>query len=171
MLSRSAPVGLILCALLALASCTSKSETAPAVAGTQSAPSSSYTPTVEDPLDGSAWRSTYSCDEARKNLEAAGLQQYSTKVLGDCHGVQHGYIAFSNGLVTWSPSQAGVAYQILNHDTFIENYERYSFRIEGDRAFFEGHIVKALYPYSRTEMRGEEAVDVAGNGFPMERVG
>jgi hypothetical protein len=170
MLSRSAPVGSILAAVLALASCSSKPVSS-TVAANESPPSSPGTSTSVDPLDGTAWRSTYTCDGARKNLEAAGLQKYVRKILGDCAGVQHGYIAFSDGLLRWGPSSQGVAYQIVNGHTFVETYERYSFRIQGDRASFVGHIVDALYPYSPEEMRGEEAVDVATNGFAYERVG
>jgi len=169
MLSRSALVGSILAALLALASCSSKPE-APTVAANESRRSPSDPSTIADPLDGTAWRSTYTCDDAKKRLEAAGMQKYVRKILGDCAGVQHGYIAFSDGLLRWGPSSQGVAYQIVNGHTFVETYERYSFRIQGDRASFVGHIVDALYPYSPEEMRDEEAVDVATNRFAYERV-
>jgi hypothetical protein len=168
---RSASIGLILAALLVFASCSSESAPIPISAGSESSLSSSSASTIADPLDGTAWRSTYTCDDARKNLEDAGLHKYVPKVLGDCEGVQHAYLGFSDGLLRWGPSSQGVAYQIVDDHTFVETYERYRFRIHGRNAFFEGHIVAALYPYSAEEMRGEEAVDIATNGIPYERVG
>ena len=168
---RTASIGLILAALLVFASCSSESAPIPIQCGSESSLSSSGASTISDPLDGTAWRSTYTCDDARKNLEEAGFRKYIPKVLGDCEGVQHAYLGFSDGMLRWGPSGQGVAYQIVNDHTFVETYESYRFRLDGDTAFFEGHIVGALYPYSAEEMRGEEAVDVATNGIPYERVG
>jgi len=171
MVKRAASVGYIFVALLVFASCSSERVSTPPSAGSESSLSPSDTSTIADPLDGTAWRSTYSCDDARKNLEEAGLHKYIPKVLGDCEGVQHAYLGFSDGLLRWGPSGQGVAYQIVDDHTFVETYERFRFRIHGRNAFFEGHIVAALYPYSAEEMRGEEAVDIATNGIPYERVG
>jgi hypothetical protein len=171
MMLRSASIGLILAALLVFASCSSESAPIPISAGSESSLSSSGASTIADPLDGTAWRSTYTCDDARKNLETAGLQKFIPKILANCEEVQHGYLAFSGGVLHWGPSDEGVPYQIVNNHTFVETYERYRFRIHGRNAFFEGHIVAALYPYSAEEMRGEEAVDVATNGVQYERVG
>jgi len=171
MVKRAVSVGYIFAALLVFASCSSERVSTPPPAGSESSLSPSDTSTIADPLDGTAWRSTYSCDDARKNLEDAGLHKYIPKVLGDCEGVQHAYLGFSDGMLRWGPNDQGVAYQIVNDHTLVETYERYTFQIHGDKAFFEGHIVKALYTYSPEEMRGEEAVDVATNGIPYERVG
>ncbi len=161
----------ILIAASALAACSPNVASESTVKGSDSSALSSASPAVADPLDGTAWRSTYTCGGARKNLEAAGLQKYERRILGRCKGVQHGYFGFSNGLVRFGPAGEQVRYQIVSDHAFVEAYERFDFRIHGDRAFFVGHIIKALYPYSPGEMRGEEAVDIAQNPIPYERVG
>src|SRR6266550_3656464 len=81
---RPASIGLILAALLVFASCSSESAPIPISAGSESSLSSSRSSTIADPLDGTAWRSTYTCDDARKNLEEAGFHNHIPKDLRDC---------------------------------------------------------------------------------------
>ena len=153
-----------LAAVLALAACSSNTSTSPTLAGSQSPPSSPTDPAVADPLDGTTWRNTFTCDDISKALEHAGLQQYEKHVLrpdnlGHCDETMHTTLAFSDGVV--STMGGSLPYQLVNDHTYVAGFLNNTYDVEGNRLIITGtKIIPALYPYDPKEMPGEHAFDV-----------
>lgn len=153
-----------LAAVLALAACSSNASTSPTLAGSQSPPSSSTDPAVVDPLDGTTWRNSFTCDDISKALEHAGLQQYEKSVLrpdnlGHCDELMHTTLMFSDGVVS---SMGGSSpYQLVNDHTYVSGFLSNTYHVEGSRLIITAtKIIAALYPYDPKEMPGEHAFDV-----------
>jgi hypothetical protein len=153
-----------LAAVLALASCSSNTSTSPTLAGSQSLPSSPTDPAVVDPLDGTTWRNTFTCDDISKALEHAGLQQYEKQVLrpdnlGHCDETMHTTLMFSDGVVS---SMGGSSpYELVNDHTYVSGFLTNTYHVEGNRLIItDTKIIAALYPYDPKIMPGEHAFDV-----------
>ena len=169
MLSRSAPVGLILAGVLALASCSSKPVSPTEAAnGSPPASSSSTTSIGADPLDGKTWRSTFTCDDMVNALDRDGLQKYDAHVLSglDCDGVMHITLAFGDGELNITgqdgKTNPPIPYEIVNDRTFLGGFVQDRYRVQGDRLIFtDTRIIPALYPYPLKIMPEEHALNVA----------
>ena len=157
-------VGWMFAAVLALAACSSNISTSPTPAGSQSPPSSPTDPTVADPLDGTTWRNTFTCDDISKALEHAGLQKYEKNVLrpdnlGHCDETMHTTLVFSDGVV--SSLGGSLPYQLVNDHTYVAGFLNNTYHVKGNRLIITAtRIIAALYPYDPKIMAAEHAFDV-----------
>jgi len=160
-----------LMALLVLAGCSSAASTSPTQAESQGSSSSPTKSAIADPLDGTTWRSTFTCDDMVRALDRAGLQKYRTGVIpGDCDGVMHITQAFRDGEQT--TTQGGETgppqtYELVSDHSFVVGFERVTFQIRGDHLILHPHIIRDLYPYPLNELKGEQAMDIAVNPVPF----
>lgn len=158
-----------LTAMLVLAACSSNASTTSPTqagslissAGTQSA--------MADPLNGTTWRSTFTCDDVSKALDRAGLQKYNAHVLrpdnlGHCDETMHTTLMFSDGelSITGITGETDrLPYQTVNDHTYVAGFVRDSYRVQRNRLIiFDTKIIAALYPYDQKELPGEQAFDV-----------
>jgi len=161
--------------LLVLAGCSSDASTSPTQAESQASSSSPTKPAIADPLDGTTWRSSFTCDDMLRALDRAGLQKYEEHVLSeeDCNRVRHTTLAFSHGRETIN-GKAGdltIPYELVNNHTFIGGFQRVTFQIQGNRMIIHLHIIRSLYPYKSKQIPGEHATDVGlFESAPYERV-
>jgi hypothetical protein len=165
--------------VLVLAACSSNpSPLSPKPSGGQGSASSPATPGVTDPLDGTTWRNTFTCEDVAKTLERAGLQKYERNVLRgwDCDAAMHITLVFSNG--EFSATSGGETlgpspYQIVNDHTYVWEFLRNTYRVQGDRLIFsDTKIIAALYPYDPKIMPGEHALLVGlYTAVPFVRIG
>lgn len=150
--------------VLVLAGCGSNAPTSSTIASSPSASSSSTTSTRADPLDGTIWRSSFTCDEVSKALEGAGLQKYEAHVLrpdnlGHCDETMHTTLKFSDGEL--SSMGGSVPYQMINDHTYVAGFLRNTYHMLGNRLIFtDTRIIAELYPYDTKIMPGEHAFDV-----------
>jgi hypothetical protein len=156
-----------LTAVLVLAGCSSDASTSPTQAGSHISPSSPTVSAIADPLDGTTWRNSYTCDDVSKALERAGLQRYEKHVLrpdnlGHCDETMHTTLAFAHGRLTGNGETGDLVqpYELVNDHTYINGFQRVTFRIRGDRMILHMHIIQSLYPYSPKELAPEHAFDV-----------
>jgi hypothetical protein len=155
-----------LTAVFLLAACGSNAPTPSTNPGTQGAPPSTTTADA-DPLDGTTWRNSYTCDDVSKALERAGLQRYEKHVLrpdnlGHCDETMHTTLAFAHGRLTGNGETGDLVqpYELVNDHTYINGFQRVTFRIRGNRMILHMHIIQSLYPYSPKELAPEHAFDV-----------
>jgi hypothetical protein len=164
-----------LAAVLALVACSSNTSTTPTPAGSQSLPSSPADPAVVDPLDGTTWRNTFTCDDISKALKHAGLQQYENHVLrpdnlGHCDETMHTTLIFSDGVV--SSLGGSLPYQSVNDHTYVAGFLSNTYHVKGNHLVITAtKIIAALYPYDPKIMPAEHAFDVgAFMAAPFVRV-
>ena len=155
----------ILLAGLLTAACGSTAPSTPSAAGSAVPASQSAPPFAADPLDGTTWRNTFTCEDVAKTLERALLQKFEKQVLGeigDCEGPMHLTVAFADGEVTGTGDDGEVfttPYQIVNDQTYVSGFWRDTYRLQGDRLIFtDTKIISALYPYDPSIMPREHAL-------------
>jgi hypothetical protein len=164
--------------VLVLVACSSNtSSISPKPSGGQGAASSPTNPAIPDPLAG-AWQNTFTCDDITKTLDQAGLEKYENHVLRgwDCDGAMHGTLVFSAGdlRVTGDDGETEISpYQIVNDHTYVWEFLRNTYRVQGDRLIFsDTKIIAALYPYDPKIMPGEHALLVGSyTAVPFVRIG
>jgi hypothetical protein len=150
--------------VLALAACSPNTSASPMPAGSQTPPSSLADPAVADPLDGTTWRNTFTCDDISKALRHAGLQEYEKHVLspdnlGHCDETMHTTLKFSNGV--FSSMGGSLPYQSVNDHTYVAGFLSNTYHLKGNRLIITStKIIAALYPYDPKIMPGEHAFDV-----------
>ncbi len=170
-------IGTFTVVLVLAARSSNTSSISPKPSGGQGAASSRTKAAIPDPLAGT-WRNTLTCDDITKTLHKAGLQKYENHVLRgwDCDAAKHITLVFSNG--EFSATSGGETlgpspYQIVHDHTYVWEFLRNTYRVQGDRLIFsDTKIIAALYPYDAKIMPGEHALLVGSyTAVPFVRIG
>jgi hypothetical protein len=164
-------VSVILIAGVLATACDSNAPSAPSTTSSGGSPTSAATSgdMDMDPLDGTTWRNTFTCEDVATTLARAGLQKYEKQVLsetGDCEGPMHQTIAFAGGEFTGTGDDGEMIgptpYQIVNDHMYVSGFWRDTYRVQGNRLIFtDTKIIAALYPYDLSIMPREHALVLA----------